>query len=49
MENAKKVVAKFEGRLNVRIRRQEKSDQIEKRDFKRRELPERYIAKILYR
>ena len=49
MENTKEVVAEFERRLNVRIRRQEKSDQIEKRDFRRGELPERYIAKILYR
>ena len=29
MENAKEVVAEFEERLNVRIRRQKKSDQIE--------------------
>ena len=49
MENAKEVVAEFEERLNVRIRRQKKSDQMEKRDFKRRELPVRYLAKILYR
>jgi len=49
IENAKEVVVEFEERLNVRIRRQKKSDQIEKRDFKRRELPVRYLAKILYR
>ena len=47
MENAKKVVAEFEGRLNAEIRRQEKLDRTEERDL-RRELLERYITKILY-
>ena len=48
MENAKKVVAEFEGRLNAEIRRQEKLDRTEERDL-RRELLGRYITKILYR
>ena len=47
MENAKKVVAEFEGRLNAEIRRQEKLDRTEERDL-RRELLGRYITKILY-
>ena len=49
MENVKEVVAKFEGRLNVEVRQQEKLDITEDRDFKREELLGKYIAKILYR
>jgi len=41
------VVAKFEGRLSVELR-QKKLDLAENRDFKREELLEKYIAKILY-
>jgi len=37
----------FEGRMNVEVRRQEKLDMMEKKDFKRRELLEKYTAKIL--
>ena len=48
LENAKEVVAKFEGRINVEVRRQEKLDIIEERDFRRGELLEKYITKMLY-
>ena len=48
MENAKKVVVEFEGRLNVEVRRQEKLNMVEKRDFRRRKLPGKYMTKILY-
>jgi len=37
----------FEGRMNVEVRRQEKLDIMEKKDFKRGELLEKYTAKIL--
>ena len=49
MENAKKVVVEFEGRLNAEVRRQEKLNMVEKRDFRRRKLPGKYMTKILYR
>ena len=49
MENAKEVVAKFEGRLNIEIKKQEKLNIVEKRDFKKEELPKKYIAKMLDR
>jgi len=49
LENVKEVVAKFEGRLNVEVRQQEKLDITKDRNFKRRELLGKYIAKILYR
>ena len=49
MENAKELVAEFEGRVKAEVRRQEKLDQVEERDSRRRELLERYTARILYR
>ena len=49
MENIKDIVAKFEGRLNTEVRKQEKLDIVKKRDFRRGKLPEKYMAKILYR
>jgi len=45
----KEVVAKFEGRLNAEVEQQEKLDMVEKRDFRREELPEKYTVKMLYR
>jgi len=43
------VVAKFERRLNAEIRRQKKLNIVKERDFRKRELLEKYIVKILYR
>jgi len=42
-------VTEFKRRLNTEVRRQEKLDLMEGQDSKREELPEKYIAKILYR
>ena len=49
LENAKELVDEFEGRLNVEVRRQEKLDTAEKKNFRREELPGRFMAKMLYR
>jgi len=49
LENAKEVVAEFKKRINAEFKRQEKIDRVEERDFRRGELLEKYIAKILYR
>jgi len=38
----------FERRMNAEVRRQEKIDMAEERDFRRKELPERFMAKMLY-
>ena len=46
--NTREVVEKFEGRMSAKIRKQEKLDKIEEKNFRRGELPEKYIAKILY-
>ena len=39
----------FEERMSVEVRRQEKLDMMEEKDFRRRELLEKYMVKILYR
>ena len=49
LENAKEVVVEFEGRLNAEVRKQERLDMAEERDFKRGELLEKYIEKMLYK
>ena len=45
----KKVVAEFEERLSAEIKKQEKLDIIEEKDFRREKLLGKYIAKILYK
>jgi len=49
LENAKEAVKEFEERMNAEVRRQEKLDRLEERDFRRRELLEKYTTKMLYR
>jgi len=49
LENVKEVVAEFEEKLNTEVERQEKLDKIEERNFKRGELLEKYMAKIINR
>jgi len=46
--NTREVVEKFEGRMSAEIRKQEKLDKIEEKNFRRRKLPGKYTAKILY-
>ena len=48
LENTKKAVAEFERRLSAEVRRQEKFNKIEEKDFRRGELPENYMARMLY-
>ena len=45
--NAREALEEFEGRMNVEVRRQEKLDIMEEKDFRREELPGKYTAKIL--
>ena len=49
MKNAGKALEEFEGRMNVEVRRQEKIDMAGERDFRREELPGKFIVKMLYR
>ena len=48
LKNAKEALKKFEGRMSVEVRRQEKIDMAEERDFRREELPGKFTAKMLY-
>jgi len=49
LENIKEVVAWFERRMNTEVRQQEKLNITKKRNFRRRELLGKFIAKILYK
>ena len=47
LENAK-VVIKFERRLSIEVRKQEKLDIIKEQDFRRKKLLRKYTTKMLY-
>ena len=49
LENTKELVEEFEERMNTEVRRQEKLEAMEESDFRRGELPEKYMTKMLYR
>jgi len=42
-------VEEFEKRISAEVRRQEKLDIMEEKNFRRRELPEKYMVKMLYK
>jgi len=46
--NARKVVEEFERRMNTEVRRQEKLNMMEEKDFRREELLGKYMVKMLY-
>ena len=48
MKNAGKALKEFEGKMSVEVRRQEKIDMVEERDFRRGKLLEKFTAKMLY-
>jgi len=47
--NTGEALEEFEKRMNAEVRKQEKLDMAEKRDFRRGELSGKFMAKILYR
>ena len=47
--NAREAVEEFERRMSAEVRRQEKLDRMEEKDFRREKLPGKYMAKMLYR
>ena len=49
LKNAEEAIKEFEGKMSVEVRRQEKIDMAEERDFRRGERPGKFMAKILYR
>ena len=46
--NAKEVLEEFKERMKAEVRRQEKMDMVEERDFRRGELLGKFTAKMLY-
>ena len=46
--NVKKVLEEFKERMDAEIRRQEKLDKAKERDFRREELPEKFMVRMLY-
>ena len=46
--NTREALKEFEERMDTEVRRQEKIDMVEERDFRRRELSGKFMAKILY-
>ena len=42
------MLEEFEGKMNAEVRRQEKLDMEEEKDFRRGELPGKFMAKMLY-
>jgi len=49
LENVKAVLEDFEERMEAEIRRQEKLDRVEERDFRRGELLGKFMVRMLYR
>jgi len=49
LKNTREALEEFEGRMNTEVRRQEKINMAEERDFRRGELPEKFTVKMLYR
>ena len=43
------MLEEFEGRMNTEVRRQEKLDMAEEKDFRRGELLGKFTAKMLYK
>jgi len=48
LKNAEEALEEIEGRMSAEVRRQEKLDMVEERDFKRGELPGKFTARMLY-
>ena len=46
--NTRKAIEKFKKRMSVEVRRQEKLDMMEKKNFRKEELLKKYMAKMLY-
>ena len=49
MKNMEEALEEFKGRISMEVRKQERIDMAEKRDFRREELPGKFIVRMLYR
>ena len=48
LKNTGETLEELKGRINAEVRKQEKIDMAEERDFKRGELPGKFMAEVLY-
>ena len=48
LKNIREALEEFKERMNMEVRRQEKIDMVEERDFRREELPGKFTVKMLY-
>ena len=48
LKNAEEALEEFEGRMSAEVRRQERIDMAEERDFRRGELLEKFMVRMLY-
>ena len=48
LENIREAVEELERRMSAEVRRQEKLDMMEEKNFRREKLPGKYIVKMLY-
>ena len=48
LKNTEEALEEFKGRMSVEVRRQERIDMAEERDFRREELQGKFTAKMLY-
>jgi len=48
LKNAGEALEEFKGRINAEVRKQEKIDMAEEKDFRRGELLGKFMAKMLY-
>ena len=49
LKNAEEALEEFKGRMRTEVRKQERIDMAEERDFRREELPGKFMARMLYR
>ena len=48
LKNVEEALEEFKGRMSTEVRRQERIDMAEERDFRRGELPGKFMARMLY-
>jgi len=48
LKNVEEALEEFKGRMSTEVKRQERIDMAEERDFRRGELPGKFMARILY-
>jgi len=48
LKNTEEALEEFKGRMNAEVRRQERIDMVEERNFRRGELLGKFTAKMLY-